>query len=196
MKLLDDPRKPGILNKKKHLSNYEIGDWTHGQLKVERGYTGNLKIGKFCSIGIGTIIILGGEHRIDWISTYLFSGYFSQFRPENINIINMIRTKGDVVIGNDVWIGEDCYILSGVTIGNGAVIGSRSVIRKNIPPYSIVVGNPARVAGYRFNSDIIEKMEKIEWWDWPVEKVIKAIPLLLSDSIEDFIKKYYVPVKE
>ena len=190
-RLFDDPRAAGYLNQKRHLAEYDIGRWTHGQLKVERGLTGNLTIGKFCSIGKGTIILLGGEHRTDWITTYAFSGKLDRYRPDSTKVRDLIRSKGDVVIGNDVWIGEDCYIMSGVTVGNGAVIGARSVVRRDIPSYSIVAGNPARVAGYRFDKNTIAKLEAIAWWDWPLEKIIEAIPLLLSDAIEDFISRHY-----
>ena len=96
-----------------------------------------------------------------------------------------------VLIGNDVWIGLNAIILSGVQIGNGAVIGAGSVVVKNVPAYSIVAGNPAKVIGSRFSIEIIAKLEKIKWWNWPHDRVIKALPQLLSNSIDEFISEYF-----
>lgn len=99
----------------------------------------------------------------------------------------MPATKGDIVIGNDVWIGKEATILSGVTIGDGAVVGCKALVAKDVPPYTIVGGNPAKVIKKRFPNDIIEKLLKIKWWDWEDEKIEKAIPLLLSNDMVAFL---------
>jgi len=97
------------------------------------------------------------------------------------------KTKGDVIIGSDVWIGTESLILSGVTIGDGAVIGARAVVAKDVPPFSVVVGNPAKIIKKRFDDQTIEKLLDIKWWLWPDSRISKAIPLLLSDDISKFI---------
>jgi serine acetyltransferase len=102
----------------------------------------------------------------------------------------MVASKEDVEIGNDVWIGDTATLLSGVRIGNGAVIGARSVVTKDVPPYAIVVGNPARIARLRFTPEQISALERIAWWNWPLHKIREAAPLLLSPSIEEFIARY------
>jgi hypothetical protein len=99
-------------------------------------------------------------------------------------------TKGDVRIGSDVWIGSGTTILSGVTIGNGAVIGTKAVVAKDIPPYAIVVGNPGKVVKYRFDEGTIAALERIAWWDWPLEKLDEVWPLLLSENVDEFIRLY------
>ncbi len=100
------------------------------------------------------------------------------------------KTKGDVVIGNDVWLGNGAFILSGVTIGDGAVIGARSVITRNVAPYSITAGNPAKLYRFRFDEQQIAELLKIAWWEWPFEKIKEAWPLLMSTNIEEFIRTY------
>ena len=143
-----------------------------------------LKIGKFCSIANDVQIFLGGNHRIDWITTYPFSVLNSW--PEAKDIKGHPCTKGDVIIGNDVWIGRKTLILSGVTIGDGAIVGARSVVTKDVAPYSIVAGNPAKLIRKRFDEKTIEKLLEIKWWDWNLEKIKKNLPLLLSNNIEQF----------
>lgn len=140
-------------------------------------------VGKYSSISTGTTILLGGEHRIDWVTTYPFSTLW----PEAVNYKGHPRTKGNVVIGHDVWIGYEALILSGVTIGSGAVVAARSVVTKDVPPYAIVGGNPAKFIRYRFDQETILKLLSIAWWDWPKEEISKAMPFLLSDNIQNFI---------
>lgn len=163
---------------------YEIGLWTYGSPKIYSwGESATLKIGNYCSIGDGVAIMLGGEHRTDWVTTYPFNMLWS----EGAGIEGHPATKGDVVIGHDVWIGQEAYILSGVHIGNGAVIAARSVVTKDVEPYSIVGGVPAKRLRYRFSPSIIEQLQKIAWWNWPEEDIAAAIPYLLSQDIEKFI---------
>lgn len=168
-------------------SAFEVGDWTYGDPNVVSfPNCSKLKIGRYCSIAGGVTIFLGGEHRLDWITTYPFSALTS----EGKSIEGHPQTKGDVIIGNDVWIGQEAFILSGVVIGDGAVIGARSVVTNDIPPYSVVAGNPARVIRERFPELVIKDLLRIAWWNWPEDRIRQAIPDLLSADIESFVAKY------
>ena len=140
-----------------------------------------LTIGSFCSISDNVTIFLGGEHRTDWISTFAFKEKFDD------SVVSVRKTKGDVVIGNDVWIGQSATILSGVTIGDGAVIGTMAVVAKDVPPYAIVAGNPARVIRLRFTEDQIKRLLELKWWDWSDEVIQAKLPLFVSDDIERFL---------
>ena len=190
-------RQFGYLREFKHLARYEIGEWTHGHsgLQVLSPEGGTLKIGRFCSIARGVTIVLGGEHRKDWISTFAFPLHFQEAAPNT----DFSLTKGNVTIGNDVWIGINSIVMSGVTLGDGMIVGAGSVVRRSFPPYSIVAGNPASLAGYRFPKEIIEELMLIRWWDWPINEIRKAFPLVLSDRVEQFASQYRVsplpPVK-
>ena len=101
-------------------------------------------------------------------------------------------SKGDVIIGHEVWLGTESVILSGVEIGSGAIIGARSVITKAVAPYSIVVGNPGRCVGYRISKEFVPDMLKIQWWNWPPEKIEAARSLLLSPNVSEFVEKFKV----
>ena len=167
--------KDFLCNKK-----FQIGEYTYGNPIVFFEDEANLTIGKFCSIAFDSVqIYLGGNHHTEWITTYPFNK-IPDF-PEINNVTDYPTTKGDVVIGNDVWIGRNVIILSGVHIGDGAVIGAGAVVANDIPPYSIVVGNPARVIKKRFSDEIIDKLIKLAWWNWPIEKIQTEIPKLMSD---------------
>lgn len=146
----------------------------------------NTEIGAFCSIA-SYCAIGGGKHPIDWVST---SPYFYSKRSslkQSFSDKNYIEEE-KVKIGNDVWVGEKCFIKSGVTIGDGAIIGAHSVVTKDVPSYSIVVGSPAKVIRYRFKEEIIEELLKIEWWNLSEEK-LKKYGEVFNDPIE-FIKRY------
>jgi acetyltransferase-like isoleucine patch superfamily enzyme len=164
---------------------YEVGEYTYGAPKVVFP-DGRLKIGKFCSIGWEVIIFLGGNHRVDWISTYPF--HSSKGWPEVEGLDKFIFGKGDVTIGNDVWIGSNVIIMSGITIGDGAVIGTGSVVTDGVKPYTIVAGNPARAVKQRFTDEQIAGLLEIKWWDWPVDKIRENIPVLCSGNVERFLE--------
>lgn len=165
-------------------SNWEIGDWTYGIPNVIfPNENAVLKIGKFTSIAAGVLIYLGGNHRTDWITTYPFIGNSIDGWPEGSDIEGHPSTKGNVIIGNNVT------ILSGVTIGDGAVIGANAVVTNNVPPYSIVVGNPATVKKYRFNREVIAQLLKIQWWNWPEDKIRENVRYLCSDQIQQFLTR-------
>ncbi len=158
--------------------DFEIGDYTYGKpLVYWWGGSTKLKIGKYCSLAPGSTFVVGGEHSTRHITTYPFIS-FSGKRPDT--------GKGNVVIGNDVWIGLNALVLSGVTIGDGAVIGAGCVVTKDVAPYAIVAGNPARLIRYRFSPETIESLLKIKWWDWPHEKVMASMDILDSPDLEKF----------
>lgn len=166
---------------------YEIGRGTYhvpNELHVvdyQQGST--LKIGAYCSLAFGVTIVLGGNHRTDWVTTFPFSTLWR----EASHLPRSATTKGDVVIGNDVWIGLKATIHSGVTIGDGAVIAGQSVIVKDVAPYTIVGGNPAREIRKRFDEATINRLQKIQWWSWPEEKIEAMLPLMLSGNIKVFL---------
>lgn len=146
-------------------------------------------IGKFCSIANDLKIITNGNHKYDRASTFPFAELgWTQLTKDTVSAYG----NGPVTIGNDVWIGGNCTIISNVTIGDGAIIATNSTIVKTVEPYSIVGGNPAKLIKYRFDKDVIDKMLKIKWWDWDVDKIKQAVPLLIkNDKCKDFIGKYY-----
>ena len=178
-----------LKEKRVNKKNVEIGDFTYGNPKVlSWGEGTKLEIGKFCSIADDVIILLGGEHRIDWITTYPFNVLLKSYD----HIKGHPKSKGDVKIGNDVWIGTGSVILSGVTIGDGAVIGAYSLITRDVEPYSIVGGNPGKHIKYRFNKNIINKLLEIKWWDKELDEIAEMVPLLQSQNMPKFIKTYSV----
>lgn len=165
---------------------YNIGRHSYGDLKIhEWGEGARLRVGAFCSIASGVKIFLGGEHRTDWVTTFPFNILWRHSTTKGISGHPM--SKGDVNIENDVWIGTESVIMSGVRVGNGSVIGARSVVTKNIPPYAIVAGNPARLIRYRFSQPDIEALLRISWWDWRDEEIEEYLPLMLADNIGEFI---------
>ncbi len=171
----------------------EVGKWTYGNPAIAPGIS-KVKIGSFCSIASDVVILAGVEHRTDWVSTFPFTAFLSDW-PEAQDILGHPGTKGDVIIGNDVWIGQNACILSGVIIGDGAVVGASAVVTKNVPPYAIVGGNPAKIIRYRFDEATIQKLLEIAWWNWTDEEIGVIIPLLLSDNINEFINYCESPQK-
>jgi acetyltransferase-like isoleucine patch superfamily enzyme len=172
----------------KKLAGYSIGDFTYGEPTVMNWKEGTtLKIGKYCSIANGVNILLGGNHRSNWISQYPFPCLITLKTYPHHTFSN-----GDVVIGNDVWIGYGSTILSGVTIGDGAVIGAKSVVTKDVKPYRIIGGNPASFIRYRFDPSVISQLLKIRWWEWDHAKVVANASLLCSPNLEEFLELHGV----
>lgn len=143
-----------------------------------------LIIGKFCSIACNAKFIFNSaNHTLKSLSTYPFP-IFSEEWDSTMEITEAWDNKGDIVIGNDVWIGYDAVIMSGVHIGDGAIIGTRALITKDVPPYSIVGGVPAKIIRKRFEDSVIEVLLKIKWWDWSTEKISRKLSDIRSAKIE------------
>lgn len=144
-----------------------------------------LIIGKFCSIAHGVKFIFnGGNHKNESYVNYPFA-IFGELWDHSIPVTDSWDNKGDIIIGNDVWIGHEAMIMSGVTIGNGARIGSRAVVTKNVNPYEVVVGVPARVVKKRFGEDEIELLEQIQWWNWTADVIRKNMDVLMHRNINE-----------
>jgi chloramphenicol O-acetyltransferase type B len=177
--------EPGDTPLAERFPQFEIGRGSYGGLNVvDYGGGTTLRVGAYCSIAAGVQVILGGEHRTDWVTTFPFSEIEARFA----HIKGHPRTKGDVTIGNDVWIGREAFVLSGVTVGDGAVIAARAVVSRNVPPYGIVAGNPATLVRYRFAPETIDRLIKTAWWTWSPERVEAAVPSLLSTDIMAFLQ--------
>lgn len=145
-------------------------------------------IGNFCSISSNLTIFLGANHRIDTVSTFPF-GIINNDVFNNFEGVNVVSKGDEVNIGNDVWIGINVTIMPGVKIGDGAVIAMNSHVVKNVEPYTIVGGNPAKVIKKRFSDKQIEKLLEIKWWYWPDEKINQYLPLLCNNNIDLFIQE-------
>ena len=144
-----------------------------------------LKIGKFCSIACGAkFLFTSANHTMKSLSTYPFPIFFEEWQLDGKDICDAWDNKGDIVIGNDVWIGYEAVILSGVTIGDGAVIGSRAVVTKDVEPYTIVGGVPAKPIRKRFDEQTIEKLEKIGWWDWSEEQIRQNLEAIQAGNVD------------
>jgi acetyltransferase-like isoleucine patch superfamily enzyme len=164
-----------------------IGNHTYGLPKIfSFGEGAKLIIGEYCSISDQVKIFLGGNHRYDWVTTYPFAAFLEKW-PKASSIKGHPWSKGDVIIGNDVWIGYGATILSGIKIADGAVIGAQSVVSKNVEPYAIVAGNPARIIGKRFDDAIIERLLEVKWWEWPIDKIQANVNRLNSCDINSII---------
>ena len=136
----------------------------------------HLIIGKFCSIACGAkFMFTCGNHTMKSLANYTFPIFFDEWELDNRKITEAWDNKGDIVIGNDVWIGYEAVIMQGVTIGDGAVIGSRAVVTKDVPPYTIVGGVPAKPIRKRFDDAVVDRLTELKWWDWPAEKIRENI---------------------
>lgn len=144
-----------------------------------------LVIGKFCSIACGAKFIFNcANHALRPLSTYTFPLFFEEWDLPKSELASAWDNKGDIIIGNDVWIGYDAVIMAGVTIGDGAIIGTRAVVTKDVEPYSIVGGVPMREIRKRFAPEVVERLRELKWWDWPEEKIRKAIPAIQAGDVE------------
>ena len=178
--------------------NIEIGDYTmyNDYARDPRDFAKNnvlyhypvngdkLKIGKFCSIACGAkFLFTSGNHAMQSLSTYPFPIFFEEWNLDARDICSAWDNKGDIIIGNDVWIGYEAVIMAGVTIGDGAIIGTRAVVTKDVPPYTIVGGVPARIIRKRFDDATIERLENLRWWDWDAAKIQRNISAIQSGDI-------------
>lgn len=181
--------------------NIVIGDYTYYHAfhnpenfqnkNVQFGIESKLIIGKFCQIAEGTQFILSdSNHQIDGFSTYpffIFGKEWAKYQPN-------WHQKGDTVIGNDVWFSHRSVVMPGVQIGDGAIIAAFSVVTKDVQPYSVVAGNPAKLVRERFPPEIVEQLLKIQWWNWDSEVITKHIPAIVGADIEklhDVNKNFY-----
>lgn len=146
-----------------------------------------ITVGKYAGIHYTTLIIPGGVHRFDWVSAAL-PGHVVDGEWHMID--NAITAKGPVHIGNDVFIAFEVIITSGVTIGDGAVIATRAVVTRDVEPYAIYGGNPAKLLKYRFEEPVRKALLRISWWDWSDEKVAAHDKQIHSAEVEDFVAKH------
>ena len=172
---------------------FAIGAYTYGRPKVRFPESGaRLVIGRYGSIADGVEILLGGNHRLDWVTSYPFPA-LPRLWPKAAGIAGFDTTRGDVVIGHDVWLGSQCMVMSGVAIGHGAVVAARAVVTRDVPPYAIVAGNPARVVRLRFDEATVEGLLATRWWELPKERIEALLPLLLSERIAEFLAAVSAP---
>ena len=178
----------------------EVGDWTiyndfvadprdfeknnvlyHYPVNRER-----LVIGKFCSIACGAKFLFNcANHTLKSLATYTFPLFYEAWELDKADVASAWDNKGDIVIGNDVWIGYEAVVMAGVYIGDGAIVAARAVVTKDVPPYTIVGGTPAREIRCRFDAQTIERLQVLRWWDWPEEKIRRNLPALTQGRIDD-----------
>jgi acetyltransferase-like isoleucine patch superfamily enzyme len=178
-----------------HPELWEIGDrltigrHTYGRPLVrwyrKEGDTARVIIGQFVSIADDVICMVGGDRPLDRVSTFPFRIIFGLPGQHEDGYG---ASKGDIVIGNDVFIGRGVRIMAGVTVGDGAVLGAYSVVSKDVRPYAIVAGNPAREIRRRFTDEQVDALLRIRWWDWSDERILGSVPLLNDRPVEEFIE--------
>ena len=179
--------------------NIQIGDYTmyndfvHDPRQFEKNnvlyhYPINgdtLRIGKFCSIACGAkFLFASANHTQTSVSTYPFPIFFEEWDLDIGDVMSAWDHKGDIVIGNDVWIGYEAVVMAGVTIGDGAIIGARAVVTKDVPPYTIVGGVPAREIRRRVSDDVIARLQELKWWDWPAERIQRNIKNIQAGRLD------------
>lgn len=167
-----------------------VGKYSYGieniRIKQDAPCTAQLIIGKFCSIAPNVEVLLGGNHRYDWLTTYPFGEIHKNIWPESFKP-HLHTTNGDVIIENDVWIAQGVTIMSGITIGSGAVIATNSHVVKNVEPYSIVGGNPARLIKHRFSKEIIDLLLELRWWDQSEDFIRENLKYLMNGINDDTV---------
>lgn len=145
-----------------------------------------LIIGRFCSIACGAkFLFTSANHAMRSLSTYPFPIFFEEWGLDRTRVADAWDNKGDIVVGSDVWIGYEAVVLSGVTIGDGAIIGARAVVTRDVPPYAIVGGVPARLIRKRFDDKTIETLLRLKWWNWPSEKIARHIAAIQNGRLDE-----------
>lgn len=183
--------------------NISVGDYTiyndfvHAPCEFEKNnvlyhYPVNhdrLIIGKFCSIACGAkFLFTSGNHSLSSLANYSFPVFFEEWGLDGKDITEAWDNNGDIVIGNDVWIGYEAVIMQGVTIGDGAVIGTRAVVTKDVPPYTIVGGCPAKPIRKKFDEKTIQELTEMKWWNWPVDIIKENIKYIQNGKLEELKK--------
>ena len=185
--------KPVISNPNISVGEFTMyNDFVNDPMQFERNnvlyqypiYHDKLIIGKFCSIACGAKFIFNSaNHTLSSFSTYPFPIFFEEWGLNIKDVAAAWDNKGDIIIGNDVWIGYEAVIMAGVTIGDGAIIGTRAVVTKDVPPYTIVGGVPAKTIRKRFNNETLDELLKIKWWDWSEERIARNIQAIQSGRL-------------
>lgn len=182
-----------------HAPNIEIGDYTYYDDDTDpTGFERNnvlfnypefgdrLIIGKFCALAQGTTFIMGpANHRTGSTSTYpfnVFGGAWIEATPDHMS---QLPRKGDTVVGNDVWLGRECVVMPGVKIGDGAIVAAYSVVTRDVAPYTVAGGNPARFIKSRFDEELTGLLLRIKWWDLPPEELVAWLPILCDENLEN-----------
>lgn len=146
----------------------------------------HLIIGKFCSIACGAKFLFNSaNHTLSSLSTYPFPLFFEEWGLEKRNVAASWDNKGDIVIGNDVWIGYEAVIMAGVTIGDGAIIGARAVVTKDVPPYMVAGGIPAKPIKKRYPEETIAALSELKWWDWPEERIAQNLHAIQAGKLNE-----------
>ncbi len=167
---------------------FAIGDHSYGRPKIRFAETGRaLTIGRFCSFADKVEILLGGNHRTDWASTFPFAAFAERWPGAAAVGAAYHRSRGGVAIGSDVWVGSGALILSGVTVGHGAVVAARAVVTRDVAPFGIVAGNPARPIRARFDEATVASLLETAWWDLPDGDIARLVPLLQSADIGELV---------
>lgn len=149
-----------------------------------------LIIGKFCSIACGTKFLFNcANHTLKSLSTYTFPLFYEEWELEKSNITTAWDNKGYIVIGNDVWIGYEAVIMAGVHIGDGAIIAARAVVTKDVPPYTIVGGTPAKEIRKRFDAEVIQQLLMLKWWDWSADNIRQCLPYIMEGKINELLTR-------
>jgi acetyltransferase-like isoleucine patch superfamily enzyme len=166
-----------------------MGDYSYYAplVRMYAGDTAKVRIGKFSSVAADSEFFVGGMHRTDWVTTY---GLRAVFDLPGAYQDGTPTTRGDIEVGNDCWITLGSVVLSGMTIGSGAVVATRAVVTKDVRPYAIVAGNPAREVGRRFPDDQVDALLRIAWWDWPLDTILARVDELSSPDTAAFIERY------
>lgn len=147
-----------------------------------------LIIGKFCSIACGTKFLFNcANHTLKSLSTYTFPLFYEEWELEKSNITTAWDNKGNIIIGNDVWIDYEAVIMAGVHIGDGAIIAARAVVTKDVPPYTIVGGTPAKEIRKRFDAEVIEQLLIQKWWDWSTDKIHQCLPYIAEGKLDELL---------
>ena len=180
--------------------NIQVGDYTmyHDCVRDPRAFQANnvlyhypvngdrLVIGKFCSIACGAKFLFNsGNHAMGSLSTYPFPLVFEEWGLDAGDVADAWDNRGDIVVGNDVWIGYEAVLLAGVTIGDGAIIGARALVTRDVPPYTIVGGVPARPIRPRFSQETVSALRRLKWWDWPRERIRRNIAAISAGALDE-----------